>query len=63
LCGASRSGDARNDFTPGDRKHYRRAEPGTVPHELAPGHACRIVLNAHFVTTTVPVMNGWIEQM
>ena len=38
VCGAGRSGDMRNDFTPGDREHHRRAEPGTVPDELTPGH-------------------------
>jgi hypothetical protein len=34
-----------------------------VADELTPGHACRSVFGAHLVTTTVPVMNGWIEQM
>jgi hypothetical protein len=34
-----------------------------VPHELAPAHACRIDFTAHLVTTKVPAMNGWIEQM
>jgi hypothetical protein len=34
-----------------------------VAHQLAPAHPRRIVFGAHLVTTTVPVMNGWIEQM
>jgi hypothetical protein len=31
--------------------------------QLASGHAVWFSVAAHLVTTTVPCMNGWIEQM
>ena len=65
LCGprSGRTRDMRDHFTSGDRQHHGRAEPGTVADELTSGHPRGIVFGAHLVTTTVPVMNGWIEQM
>jgi hypothetical protein len=33
-----------------------------VGDDLAPCHRHRVAVPAHGVTTTVPRMNGWIEQ-
>lgn len=50
----------RDDLAADHRQTDRGAEPGAVPDELATAHGVGI---GHDVTTTVPCMVGWIEQM
>ena len=61
--GAGGARDMRDHLAANNGEYDRRAEPGGVADELAPGHPVGISLRTHLVTTTVPVMNGWIEQM
>jgi hypothetical protein len=63
LCRVGRPGDMRDHFPARDGQYHCCTEPGAVPDQLASTHPRGIVLGAHWVTTTVPTMNGWIEQM
>src|ERR1700727_2821913 len=68
------AGDVADDLAAGDRKDDGRAEPGGVPHELAPGHSVLATGDLRLArigvpglvpghdTTTLPVMNGWMVQ-
>ena len=50
-------------LAPGDGQYDGGTKPGRVTHQLTPRHPLRIVLaRRHLVTTTVPCMNGWMEQ-
>ncbi len=60
---AGGAGDMGDHFAAGDGQPDRRAEPRGMADQLPAGHAPRIALGGHLVTTTVPCMNGWIEQM
>ena len=60
---AGGAGDMGDHFAAGDGQPDRRAEPRGMADQLPAGHAPRIAVGGHLVTTTVPCMNGWIEQM
>ena len=60
---AGGAGDMGDHFAADDGQPDRRAEPRGMADQLPAGHAPRIALSGHLVTTTVPCMNGWIEQM
>jgi hypothetical protein len=61
MLGLRRAGDMRDDLAADDCQADRRAEPCGVPDELTAAHRLRIA--GHGFTTTVPRMNGWMEQM
>ena len=60
--GGGGAGDVRDDLAADDGQPDRRTEPRTVPDELPPAHGRGVAFLGHGVTTTLPCMNGWIEQ-